>query len=387
MGRRATQYPDGVSVEGDRIIIRFSWKGDRCREIYNFQNTPKNIARAGDLVRDIKHRIRFNTFTLDDYKRFFPTSKRIAEMGTPDMFGALAQDWLNAVEVGPATRDEYRRALNRYWMPLYAARPIGSIPYSELRRDVNAIDWPSNKTRNNALIPLRGVFEAAYIDELIDRNPADRLRNIKHQKPPVDPFTSDEADRIIDAMYRLFTGRDAIHAAFVEWQFYTGMRSSEALALRWSDIDFTKHYARVQKAQSKGRLNEQTKTAKVRDVALNSRALHALQAAKGLTFLAGGAVFEPHDPNAGYEPGDGFKTEKSQRKQFTQVLKKLGIRHRPLKNCRHTYATMLLMAGANVTFVANQLGHSVVMTTTIYGKWMTGKEDAAELAKLKMAAG
>jgi len=376
MGRKATQFPDGVSVEGDRIVIRFSWNGERCRETYAYPATPKNIERAGNLRSEIAQRIRFKNFTLSDYKKYFPHSKRVETMGTAPMFGRIAQDWLDAIEVSAATRDEYRKAINRYWMPLYAEREIDSIAYSELRKDVNSIEWTSAKTRNNMLIPLRGIFEMAHVDEIIDKNPADKLRNMKHQKLPVDPFTRDEAELIIKTLYDQYRADEAIHAAYFEFEFFTGMRASEALALRWEDIDLRKAYARVAKAQSKGRLNTQTKNARSRDVALNERALHALQVAKSLTYLAGGCVF------ASSRSGEGFKTEKSQRYVFTRVLKKIGMRHRPAKNCRHTYATMLLMSGANINFVAAQLGHSVTMTATIYGKWISGKADAKELAKL-----
>jgi hypothetical protein len=43
---------------------------------------------------------------------------------------------------------------------------------------------------------------------------------------------------------------------------------------------------------------------------------------------------------------------------------------------------MLLMAGTNIYFVANQLGHSPLMTATVYAKWISGDADKAELAKL-----
>lgn len=382
MGKQAKQFPAGVSLDGETIVVRFTWNGERCRETFPAPNTKTNIERAGRLCREIKDRIKFNNFTLADYKKYFPHSKRVDFMGAAEHFGRLAQTWLDAIEVSAATRDEYRKALNRYWMPLYATREIDSIPYSELRKDVNSIEWSSPKTRNNALIPLRGIFDMACVDELIDKNPAEKLRNLKHQKPPVDPFTRDEAERVIDAMYAELVGAERVHAAFIEFQFFSGMRASEALALRWSDINFKRKYARIEKAQSKGRLNEQTKNAKVRDVALNDRALHALSVAKEICYRKDGAVFEPHKPVDGHEAGSGFKTEKAQRKVFTRFLRNLDIRHRPMKNCRHTYATMLLMAGANINFVAAQLGHSVTMTATIYGKWISGKQDAIELAKL-----
>jgi integrase len=50
-----------------------------------------------------------------------------------------------------------------------------------------------------------------------------------------------------------------VHAAYFEFALFTGMRPSEMLALRWSDIDLRESYARVSKAQSKGRLNNKTK--------------------------------------------------------------------------------------------------------------------------------
>ncbi|MEZ5556910.1 tyrosine-type recombinase/integrase, partial [Haliea sp.] len=103
--------------------------------------------------------------------------------------------------------------------------------------------------------------------------------------------------------------------------------------------------------------------------------------AKALSFLAGGAVFR----SARYHQQAEFKTEKAQRMVFTRALKKLGIRHRRAYNTRHSYATMLLMAGVNPAFVASQLGHSVTMTLTVYSKWIEGEASRAELDKLDLS--
>lgn len=373
---KQSALPPGVEIRGDRIRIAFSWSNERYREPYPFPPTPENIKRAGRLYSEIRGKIDLGVFTIEDFRAYFPRSKRIEQLGSGMLFGTLAQSWLDGVEVSVNTRTEYRKSLNKYWMPALAARPINSIRYSELRALVNGADWSSAKTRNNALIPLRGVLAMAHEDELIDRNPADKLKNLKHQKDPPDPFSRDEAETIIAALYSQYAANEAIHAAYFEFAFFSGMRTSEMLALQWSDVDFRQGYARVTKAQSKGRLNSQTKTARVRDVLLNDRSRHALQIAKAHTFLAGEHVF------CSARTGDAFKTEKSQRYVFTRLLKKLGIRHRPAYNTRHTYATMLLMAGANPAFVAGQLGHSVTMTLTVYSKWLEGKADAAELAKL-----
>ena len=52
-------------------------------------------------------------------------------------------------------------------------------------------------------------------------------------------------------------------------------------------------------------------------------------------------------------------------------------------NCRHSYATMCLMAGMNPAFIANQLGHSVQMLLSTYAKWLNSSTDWSELGKLE----
>jgi integrase len=52
---------------------------------------------------------------------------------------------------------------------------------------------------------------------------------------------------------------------------------------------------------------------------------------------------------------------------------------------RHTYATIMLMAGMNHSFCAKQLGHSVEMFQRTYSKWIDGLQDDAEMARLEVA--
>lgn len=267
----------------------------------------------------------------------------------------------------------------RYWQPLYATRPIDSFTVSELKSDVANIEWSSMKTRNNALTPLRKVFELAVDDEVIERNPAEKLKNMKHQKPEVDPFSRQEAEQIIDYLYHDTGNEDRIYGAYIEFAFWTGMRTSEILALTWKDIDWHKGIARVSKARSRGRLNQQTKTKKTREVFLNDSAIHALKEAHKITGKHGNQVFR--SPRT----GQAWLTDKPPRIAFTAALKTLGIRHRRTYNTRHTYATQCLMAGMTPAFVANQLGHSVIVLLSTYAKWLHGEESTREMAKLKVS--
>ncbi|MNJ30809.1 hypothetical protein D3C77_254200 [compost metagenome] len=58
-------------------------------------------------------------------------------------------------------------------------------------------------------------------------------------------------------------------------------------------------------------------------------------------------------------------------KNIRAAPEELNIRARQQYNCRHTYATMCLMAGMKPAFIANQLGRSVQMLLSTYARWIS----------------
>ena len=60
-------------------------------------------------------------------------------------------------------------------------------------------------------------------------------------------------------------------------------------------------------------------------------------------------------------------------KVFRRGLKRAKLPGFRLYDLRHTYASLLLAAGAPITYVANQLGHANPATTLRwYGRWVPG---------------
>ncbi len=177
----------------------------------------------------------------------------------------------------------------------------------------------------------------------------------------VRPFSEAELTRILSG------SSDAIFLLLAR----TGMRPGEALALKWSDLDFTQRKILVERAISAGQLGT-TKTDSIRTVDMSRDLAHSLTALYKLreaeTLRRGwGDVPEWVFINRDAKPLDDSRV----RKQFARAMKQAGVSGHRLYDLRHTFATLLLAKGAPITYVAAQLGHAKPSTTLQwYARWL-----------------
>ena len=363
----------GIEPRGESIRITFSWQGRRCRETLKLPPTPKNRAYAAQLRAEIRRKIALGTFNYADY---FPESARLAGHESRRTFFDLARIWIDGqTHLAYSTQKEYRAMLNRYFMPELGDLPIRDITHATLLDVIGRQTW-SAKTRNNAITPLKGIFELAYIDGLIQTNPAARIKAAKTQKPEPDPLTLEEVELVLHWM-----SREPHWHGYFEVAFFTGLRTSELIALQWQDIDFHGRQLRVHRAKVRKR-EKGTKTSRVRDVELSSRAIAALKRHKALTFMAGEHVFR--------HPGTGqpIVDDRPPRLFWTAALRAVGIRHRDAYQTRHTCITTWLMAGANPMWAARQAGHATPqMTFNRYARWIARADAGLEMAKVEQKLG
>lgn len=353
----------GLKIRPTSILIRFQYQGQRYEETVRMKPTQANIKAAARMRAEILREIELGSFT---FANWFPDSKHAKkEKKTDSTFEQVALSYMNSLMLANSTLMEYKKILRKYWVPELGDTLIRDIRFSDLVDIVNSIPWSSAKTRNNALTPLRGCFQFAVQDMLIERDPSQYLKNQKHIKPEPDPFSLQELNMITGWLEE---NAHPCEANLIEFAFWSGLRSSELSGLMWSDIDWQQSLVRVQRARERtGGGLKPTKTYEVRDVELNARAKAALQRQRRWSGLQGKEVFI--NPNNG-EP---YMTNKAVRTFFRNALEQLGIRYRPPYNTRHTFCTLALIAGANVMWVCKQMGHSSTqMTLTRYSKWVNG---------------
>jgi integrase len=168
---------------------------------------------------------------------------------------------------------------------------------------------------------------------------------------------------------RRFLAHTREHELGPVWLFAasTGVRRSELLGVRWSDIDLRAVIVTIRQtvlnSEDGHRPEEDQKTvASARTIHLDRRTvamLRAHRAAQAKTRLAAGAGWEDNDLvftrlNGGWWNPDSVSSA------FRRAVKAAGVPVIRLHDVRHTHASLLLKAGVNAKVVSERLGHSSV---------------------------
>src|SRR4029077_5610362 len=386
MGRKSTT--GGVVPAVQRIALYFRYQLQRCRPTLDMRPTPANLEYARRLVKDIEERIRHDRF---DLAREFPEYRGLArfyeavpQRATPKTFKEYGEIWLATKgQLSPSTLAGYKAVLKAHWYPWFGERLISAVLPSEVGARLGAFP-AGRKTHNNVFDVGRQVFELAKADKAIEQNPCDVASFLELPDSEPDPYTLEEVDLILPKMRKRWG--DEVHD-YYEAAFFSGLRPSEQIEQRWDlDIDMRSGLTRVQRARVESTVKD-TKTYYNRTLEHHSRYHAALERQFARTGLAGGYVWVSPFSGNGRKRGEPWLDEHRQGEMFRTVLKLAQIRQRPAKNTRHTYATVLLMAGAKPAWAAAQLGHSVDVFLRKYAKWIPGADRGEELAKVEAFTG
>ena len=354
------------------IQISFSYNGVRCRESLNLQHTSANIKYAERLKSEIQNAIERGTF---DYSTYFPDSPKARLFGhvvTNKTIGELLTDYLTLYKqatengkISPSTYKSYQKIITGHLIPVFGSIPVVEIEPIQIKEWVLTQNKTA-KTVRNILTPLRAVLDDALNDGLIQNNPLDKIalnklltKTTTKSTYEIDPFNTEEIKAILGNW-------DGQGKNLIQFAFWSGLRTSELIALEWQDIDFVNNKIMVSRAVVE-KTEKGTKTAAgTREVMLWPLALAALIAQKEHTFIEGKRVF--------YNPRtkSPWETDAQIRKTlWTHVLKKAGVRYRNPYQTRHTFASTLLSRGENIWWLSQQMGHvDAEMITRNYGKWI-----------------
>jgi integrase len=296
------------------------------------------------------------------------TQERVADYGGR---------WLLGLERSAATLDSYGRSMRNHILPYLGELVFQKVAPSHVRWWLASMKEAETggRTRQLALTVFRSMCDDAVIDKVIPFNPTTGIRRPKAERKDIQPFSAEEATRILAAArgHRLY--------ALFLMAFFVAMRQEELFALKWTDIDWEAKTATIRRALSEvsGRVTvKETKTEKSRRVVpLHEAVIDALKERQAIA-LKEGQVGQPWVFLS--RRGTLLVRSNFGHRQWAPLLVAAKVEpHRGLHHARHTTATRLLREGIAAHIVSGLLGHKKTSTTTdIYAHYMP--EDMAPTA-------
>jgi len=251
--------------------------------------------------------------------------------------------------------------------------------YSQLRssgrRDAKAFGSAlSENTVSKIHLVLAAILESAKDLGLIFSNPA-KHRTVKAPKQgrrtrsfsaSEEILTKGQLNALLD-----WINSETNDDLYPMWLLIsmTGMRRSEAVALKWSDLNFSISTLAIRRAAdvSASRAVKSTKTYKSRSVMIDAKNLEVLSSYKAIRSHLG-PEFVSNDAFIFATLNNELRIPNDVTARWSRLVVKAqanisGLPSITLKGLRHTHATLLLQAGINPKIVQERLGHSDISTT------------------------
>jgi integrase len=211
---------------------------------------------------------------------------------------------------------------------------------------------------------LRRALKQAVLWRIVASNPSDAVKPPRAEHKEIRTLNEAEVRQLLAV-----TVCTRHHSLWV-FLVTTGVRLGEALALRWSDIDFQHSQATIRRAlqsqRGMGQVFVEPKTARSRrTVPVPPETLAVLtqqRAALAVERKHAGESWQEHDlvfPSPIGRPRDMAYLSYT----FHRALKRAGLPRMRIHDLRHTAATHLLTKGVHPKVVQDLLGHSTIAIT------------------------
>lgn len=278
-------------------------------------------------------------------------------------FGEYAREWIETYQgrttrgFRESTRVGYRRTIEDKAIPFFDAR---TARLAEIEpRDIRAfIAWLFDErkqerklavsTVRNHVAAVRALFATAAEDGAIRHNPVAGVRisrpGVAMEADPAKQRRALERKELV----RFLDAAPADWRLFFELLAHTGLRISEAMELRWSDVDLGAKRLRVRREIYRGVIDTPKSEHGKRDVPLSTS--------------MGRALWQRQESPDALVFTDRLGRQLTYHYVEHNVLKPTraasGLEWATLHTLRHTCASLLFAAGKNIKQVQEWLGHS-----------------------------
>ena len=315
----------------------------------------------------------------DALKSYFEIKDKIAK-GTytgkenkKHKFKKIYEMWLANYEltVKPTTLLNTKACFKNHILPVLGELYVEKISTFRCQKALNKWFNDLPKMYKKVYSLSSKVLDYAVNNDLIVKNPMKRVIKPKMQKDKrefTNFYSKEELNKYLDACKQKKNPRVYL---FFRLLAYTGMRKGEALALKWSDIDFENETIRINKTLSLGTHNSlvigtpKTKASN-RTIQVDEQTIYYLQEWRkrqrkelfklGFNALTDDQLLFSNGNNELMRPWLVQYWNKT-------IAKDAGLKHITVHGFRHTHASLLFEAGTPMQDVKERLGHSDITTT------------------------
>ena len=307
--------------------------------------------------------------------------------GKVPTLGAYADAWVEGLKLADSTIAGYKKIIRNHLRPQLGHYPLDKLTPTRIARHYRDLEQHGRKdeqdkggplsanTVHKAHVVLGAILDAAIEDGHIATNPAKRKAakaptagRMRAEKPELVTWTADQL-----AAFLAWDRDEKQDELFALWWVIanTGMRRSEALALKWSDVNIKTSQVSIRRAinTEDWTKTKTTKTGNARVIDVDTATLKVLasykvaraelsfELARADAYIFGDDQRQPRSP-------DAMTSRWDRRLKWAGKVKR--FEHLPrvtLKGLRHTHATILMELGVPPKVVQERLGHSTITTT------------------------
>lgn len=279
-----------------------------------------------------------------------------AKIQTVKQYGERVFMPVKTVTLSENSRASFQSALNTWIYPAIGEKKmpdVSSADLSSLLLSVQA-QGRAHATAVKVYTVLHTMFKMAYLSDMIQRNPMDK---VPRPVPRKDEIREAEAQSL--TVEELQTVLGALNDEPLKWRVLvyvlidTGIRRGECCGLKWEDVDIESQVITIRRnlcyTPARGVYVDTPKSGRVREVDIGPETAALLRAFKNQS--AGEFVFTQEGSQTPMHP-----------QSPTRYLKKLsgrcGVPDLHPHKLRHTFASIAITAGADVASVSEALGHS-----------------------------
>tara|TARA_B100001971_G_C18153587_1_gene517244 strand:+ start:51 stop:1190 length:1140 start_codon:yes stop_codon:yes gene_type:complete len=265
-------------------------------------------------------------------------------------FAELAKEYLKWAERQRSYKDKKRWM--RQLVEVFGSRYVKDLNTREIEQwQSRRLKYNKPSTVNRLLATLKHMVNKGTQWGMASDGALKQVRNVKllpEDNRRLRFLSVEECQTLIDCC--------APHLKpIVTVALHTGMRKSEILGLRWEQIDLTHGFI----------LLETSKNGERREIPIDNTLREMFEEMPHS--IESIYVFTDRDGNPYKEVKHSFRT----------ALRKAGIHDFRLHDCRHTFASHLVMAGVDLVSVKELLGHKSLAMTMRYSHLSHGHKRRA----------